>query len=130
MPTVTSRRAAPDPDTIRERENLSRALISAKRAIAPHEAAIEAMEARLKVIATEGGEPFKITIEDGSYVQVSGAVAAEFKGDVPVIQTEVWQKLSPAERKLRGRGGLIKVEAQWGRASSGRVQVKIFGEAA
>jgi hypothetical protein len=129
MPTVTSRRAAPDQDTIREREKLCHALIHAKRAMAPHEAAIEAMEARLKVIATEGGEPFKITMEDGSYVQVSGAVAAEFKGDVPVIQTEVWQALSAADRKLRARGGLIKIEPQWGRATSGRVQVKIFGEA-
>ncbi len=130
MPTVTSRRASPDPDTIREREKLSRALIDVKRAIAPHLATIEAMEARLKVIATEGGEPFKVTTEDGSYVQVSGAVAAEFKGDVPVIQTEAWQALSPSERKLRARGGLIKIESQWGRATSGRVQVKIFGEAA
>jgi hypothetical protein len=101
--------------------------IEIERAMMPLEARAEAIDARIKVMATEAGEPFKEIFEDGSYVQVSGAVAAEFKGDVPVIQTEVWQALSTAERKMRARGGLIKIEAQWGRASSGRVQVKIFG---
>jgi len=88
-----------------------------------------AIEARLKVIATDAGEPFKETFPNGDYVSASGAVAAEFKGRVPVVQTEAWLALSPAEQKARMKGGVIKIEEQWGRASSGRVSVKIFGEA-
>jgi hypothetical protein len=47
-------------------------------------------------------------------------VAAEFKGDVPVLQTEIWQALKPAKHAQLIKMGHIKIEPQWGRASSGR----------
>lgn len=130
MTTVTSRRAAPDSKTLKERRALSEERVALKRQIAPLEARTEAIDARLKVLATQAGEPFKETFPDGSYVHVSGAVAAEFKGDVPVIQTECWRDLPASERRDLAKRGIIKIEPQWGKATSGRVAVKIFGEAA
>jgi hypothetical protein len=54
------------------------------------------------------------------------SAAAEFKGDVPVIKTERWLTLNPAERRQHVKSELIKVEPQCGRASSGRVTVKVY----
>jgi hypothetical protein len=130
MPTVTSRRAAPGRKVLAKRRELAEERLEIARQMAPLEARAEAIDARLKAIATDSGEPFKEIFGDGSYVHTSGAVAAEFKGDVPVIQTEAWKALGPTDQKRIVRSGLIKIEAQWGRATSGRVQVKIFGEAA
>src|ERR1700722_890986 len=73
MPTPTSRRA-PAADTA-------------------------AIEARLKQIGGERGESFRVTLPNGDYVYVSPPVAAELKGNVPVIVTEAWQALKPAEQK-------------------------------
>lgn len=129
MPTVTSRRAGPSPKVLKERRALCEELVEIERRTAPEVARTEAIMARLKVMATEDAS-FKEVFADGSYVTASGAVAAEFKGDAPVIVTEAWQALSPASRHRFIDRGLIKIEPQWGRATSGRVQVKIFGEAA
>jgi hypothetical protein len=42
------------------------------------------------------GESFKVALSNGDCVQVSPPVAAEFKGDVPVIQTGgLWLALKP-----------------------------------
>jgi len=65
-------------------------------------------------------------LSNGDYVQVSPPVAAEFKGNVPVTQTEVWQGLKPSRQEQLIKSGLIKIEPQWGRASGGRVSVKVF----
>jgi hypothetical protein len=100
MPTPTSRRA-PAADTA-------------------------AIEARLKQIGGERGESFRVTLPNGDYVYVSPPVAAELKGNVPVIVTEAWQALKPAEQKAHVKSGLVRIEAQWGRASGGRVTVKVF----
>lgn len=130
MPTATSRRAAPDRKVLEERRRLCEDRIVVERLMAPLEAQAQAIDARLKVIATEADESFKETFEDGSFVQASGEVAAEFKGNVPVIQTEAWQALKPAEQKAHVKSGLVKIEEQWGRKSGGKVTVKIFGAAA
>jgi hypothetical protein len=127
MATATSRRAEPDTKILKERRALCEEKLEIRREIAPKVAREAAIDARLKVIATDTVN-FKEVFADGSWVSASGAVAAEFKGEVPVIQTEVWRSLSPAERKERMKGGVIKIEEQWGKASSGRVTVKVFGE--
>jgi hypothetical protein len=57
---------------------------------------------------------------------VSPPCQAEFKGNVPVIVTEAWQALKPPEQKAHVKSGLITIEPQWGRASGGRVTVKVF----
>jgi hypothetical protein len=49
-------------------------------------------------------------------VSASGKITAEFKGDIPVIQTESWLTLSPAERRQHVKSGLFKIEPQWGKA--------------
>jgi hypothetical protein len=50
---------------------------------------------------------------NGDYVQVSPPCAAEFKGNVPVLQTEVWQGLKPAKQEKLIESGLISIEPQW-----------------
>jgi hypothetical protein len=126
MATPTSRRAAPADKLIEERDGLCTELIALEREGQPRVTRVAAIEARLKAIADECGESFRVRLSNGDYVQVSPPVAAEFKGNVPVIQTEAWQGLKPAEQKAHVKSGLVKIEGQWGRASSGRVTVKVF----
>jgi hypothetical protein len=71
-------------------------LITLERESLPRVTRAAAVEARLKQIADERGESFKVTLLNGDYVQVSPPCAAEFKGNVPVLQTEAWQVLKPA----------------------------------
>lgn len=124
--TPTSRRAPPDARLLSERRDLCADRVEIERCIKPHETRAAAIDARLKVIATDIDEAFKETFDDGSFVSVAGAVAAEFKGDVPVIQSEAWRALSSKEQRDLVKRGLVKIEPQWGRASNGRVAVKIF----
>ena len=126
MPTVTSRRAPVAEALLEERDTLCAELIALEREGAPRVTRAAAIEARLKKIADERGESFKVTLANGDYVQVSPPVAAEFKGNAPVLQTEVWQGLKPAKHEQLLKLGLIKIEPQWGRASGGRVSVKMF----
>jgi hypothetical protein len=126
MSTPTSRRAAPADKLIEERDGLCAELIALEREGLPRVTRVAAIEARLKQIASERGESFKVTLSNGDFVQVSPPVAAEFKGDVPVLQTEIWKGLKPAKHEQLMKLGLIKIEAQWGRASSGRIVVKVF----
>jgi hypothetical protein len=126
MATPTSRRAPAAPNVLTERRELCQERVALERKLANDQARVASIEARLKQIATELGDGFKETFPNGDYVSASGAVAAEFKGDVPVIQTEAWQGLKPAEQKAHVKSGLVKIEPQWGRASSGRVTCKVF----
>jgi hypothetical protein len=48
--------------------------------------------------ADERRESFKVTFPNGDYVHVSPPCTAEFKGDAPVLQTEVWQSMKAAKR--------------------------------
>jgi hypothetical protein len=126
MATPTSRRAAPADKLLEERDTLCSELIALEREGLPRVTRVAAIEARLKQIASERGESFKVTLSSGDFVQVSPPVAAEWKGDVPVIQTEAWQKLKPAKIESLVKSGLVKIQGLWGRASSGRVTVKVF----
>jgi hypothetical protein len=126
MATPTSRRAPAADALIEERDALCAELIALEREGAPRVTRAVAVEARLKQIASERGESFKVTPSNGDFVQVSPPVAAEFKGAVPVVQTEIWPSLKPAKHEQLIKLGLIKIEPQWGRASSGRVTVKVF----
>jgi hypothetical protein len=125
MATPTSRRASAPDKLLEERDTLCRELIDLERKSLPKVTRASAIEARLKQIADERGESFKVTLPNGDYVQVSPPCAAEFKGNVPVVQTEVWQGLKAARQKKLIDDGLIAIEPQWGRASSGRVSVKV-----
>ena len=101
-------------------------MIALDREARPRATRAAQIEARLKRIAGERGESFKVTLPSGDFVQVSLPVAAEFKGNVPVIVTEAWQALKPAEQKAQVKSGLVRIEPQWGRPSGGRVTVKVF----
>jgi hypothetical protein len=63
-----------------------------------------------------------VTLPNGDYVQGAPPCAAEFRRNLPVMQTEALQALKPAEQKQLIKSGLIKIEPQWGRASGGRVR--------
>jgi hypothetical protein len=128
MATPTSRRAAPANKLLEERDTLCSELIALEREGQPRATRVAAIEARLKAIADECGESFRVRLSNGDYVQVSPPVAAEFKSNVPVIQTEAWLALDPKDQRRHHKDwpGLIKIEAQWGRASSGRIVVKVF----
>src|SRR5271170_328225 len=130
MPTPTSRRAPAADALLEERDALCAELIALEREGLPRVTRAAAIEVRLKKIADQRAESFKVTLPNGDYVQVSPPVAAEFKGNVPVLQTEIWQGLKPAKHEQLVKLGLIKIEPQWGRASGGRVTVKVFWEIA
>lgn len=125
MVTVTSRRAPAKGKEAVGREALARERLEIERRLAKDFERIEAIETDLKQRATAAGVGFKIEVPKLGSVKVDPGHTAEFKGDVPVIQTEAWQALKPAQRKRLVDDGLIKVEPQWGKSSSGRVTVKI-----
>lgn len=124
MATATSRKAQPDKKVLARRRTLCQERLAIEQKLAPDYTRIAAIEAELKQLATEAGESFREQF-GADYVSASGAIAAEFKGNVPVVQTEAWNGLKPAERKAHEKSGLIRIEPQWGRASNGRVTVKV-----
>lgn len=126
MATATSRRAKPSPAALKKRRDLAQRRLKLEIDLSPAYAKIAELDAELKTLATDQGESFKEDFGAAGYVSASGAVAAEFKGDVPTVQTEAWQKLKPAERTKLVKSGLIVVEPQWGRASNGKVTVKVL----
>src|SRR5271169_2698290 len=123
MATPTSRRAPAADALLEERDSLCAELITLEREGLPRVTRAAAIEARLKQIADKS---FKVTLPNGDYVQVSPPCAAEFKGNTPVLQTEAWQALKPAKHEQLIKSGLVKIEPQWGRASGGRVSIKVF----
>lgn len=128
MATATSRRAAPAPKVLKERRALAHELLGIHVKLAPQFAQMDVLETKLKAIATAAGDSFEETWADLGKVSVAPGHAAEFKGDVPQVVTEAWQALSPAKRKALVASGVIKIEPQWGKKSSGRVTPKVFGE--
>jgi hypothetical protein len=72
---------------IEERDALCAELIALDREAQPRATRAAQIEARLKRIAGERGENFKVTLPSGDFVQVSPPVAAEFKGNNLVIIT-------------------------------------------
>lgn len=126
MVTVTSRRAPAANKIAVKRRALADELLALHRRLAEDFACMSALEAELKKIATDADESFTETFPKLGDVKVAPGCAAEFKGDAPVIQTEAWLALKVGEKKKHVASGLIKIEPQWGRASSGRVTVKVF----
>lgn len=124
--TATTRRAAPPAKALKERRALARERLDIDIRLAPDYAEIARLDAALKKIATDAGASFKEDFGADGSVAASGAVAAEYKGEVPVIVTEKWTALSPAKREQLVESGLVKIEQQYGRASSGRVTVKML----
>lgn len=124
--TATSRRAAPDAKTLEHRRELAEERVRLERKLQPSYARMGTLDTELKAIATEGGEAFKEEFAGIGNVAVAGAVAAEFKGEVPQIVTEAWLKLSAAKKKELVKSGLVAIEKQYGKASHGRVTVKVF----
>ena len=127
MATATSRRAPASAKAAKERRELAEERVGLERKVQPDSDRMSAIDASLKKLATEAGQSFTETFPDLGDVKVAPGYAAEFKGDLPVVQTEAWRALTPAERKAHEKSGLIKIEPQWGKASGGRVAVKLFG---
>lgn len=123
MATVTSRKAAPAKAALAKRRATAEKLLKIHVRLKKDFTDMEGLEAELKAIATGAGESFKEQF-GADYVGVAPAHGAEFKGNVPVVQTETWLALSPAKREALEKSGLIIVTPQWGKASGGRVTVK------
>lgn len=126
MPTATSRKAPAKAETAKQRNKFADELLGIHRKLAKDFDRMTALEVELKVLATDARESFTEFFPKRGQVAVAPGHGAEFKGDVPVIQTEAWNALKPAERKRLVSSGLIVIEPQWGKASSGRVTVKVF----
>jgi hypothetical protein len=125
MATATSRRAKPDAEALKARRALAQKRLKIEQKLQGDYARIAEYDAGLKKIATDIGESFKEQFGK-DYVSASGAVASEFKGNVPVVQTEVWLQLETAERMMLEKRGIVKMTPQWGKASNGRVTVKVY----
>jgi len=124
--TATSRRAAPKPAVLAERRKIAQQRLDLEIKLAPAYKTMADLDAKLKKFATDADEPFKEDFGGKGSVGASGAVAAELKGEVPVIQSEAWLTLKEIERKRLIKSGLVNVEEQWARQSSGRVTVKVL----
>ena len=129
MVTVTSRRAPAKGKEAAEREALVQERLEIELKLKPHNDRIAAIDTDLKRRATKAGTGFKIELDKLGYVKVDPGHEAEFKGNVPQIQTEAWLALKPNERKAHENSGLVAVTAQWGKASGGRVTVKLVEKA-
>lgn len=125
MSTATSRRAAPDKKLLKKRIDLCQEMVSIERELAPKYLRMEAIGIELKKMAADTGASFKEEFAGLGSVAVAPPQAAEFKGDVPQIQTEIWQGMKPTEQKALIKTGLVKITPQWSKASNGRVTVKV-----
>ena len=130
MTTATSRKADPDAKIIKRRRELCESRLDIERKLQPDYDRIEVIDAELKQIAGDLGDSFNETIAGKGDVSVSPAYGREFKGDVPVVQTEAWLALKKSERNDLVKRGIIKVQPQWGKAFGGRVSVKALSAAA
>jgi len=126
MATATSRKAKPDPKILKARRAAADRRLTIEASLAEPYAEMGKLDAQLKQFATDAGESFKEDFGERGSVAVAGAVSAEFKGKVPEIQTEAWLALSALERKRLEKSGLVKMVEQWGKASNGRVTVKVL----
>jgi hypothetical protein len=124
--TATTRRAAPPKKVLERRRIAARERLDLEIKLRPDHATVAKLDAELKKIATDQGDSFKEDFGELGYVSASGAVAAEFKGDVPVIVTEVYLALKPAERKALEKRGIVVITPQYGKASNGRVTPRVL----
>ena len=126
MATATSRRAPASAKIAKQRRNLAHELVGLNRKLKNEFDRIATIEVDLKKLATDAGQSFTEAFPKVGEVKVAPGHTAEFKGDVPVVQTEAWLALKPAEREQLVKRGIVKIEPQWGKASNGRVTVKLF----
>ena len=126
MVTVTSRRASAKGKEAAERMALVKERLDIELKLKKDNDRIEAIDTDLKRRATTAGAGFKIEIDKLGSVKVDPGHEAEFKGNVPQVQTEAWLALKPAERKAYEKSGLVTVTAQWGKATGGRILVKLL----
>ena len=124
--TATSRRAKPSAAALEKRRSRAKELLDLNIKLAPQFQKIAELEAELKEAATKAGDSFKEDFGAKGYVSASGAVEAEFKGNVPQIQIERWNKLTELERKRVLKTGAVKIVSSFGKASNGRVTVKVL----
>lgn len=122
----TSRKAAPASAVLKRRRELAEQRLAIEKKLSPSYATIAELDEQLKKIATDGDASFKEDFGARGFVSVAAAVAAEFKGNVPVVQTEAWNALKKLDQQRLIKSGLIKVEKNFGRASNGRVTVKVL----
>jgi hypothetical protein len=120
MATATSRRKPAAGMIAKHQRALAEELLGIHRKLKGDFARMDLLEIDLKLLATDAKASLVETFPKLGKVTVAPG------GDVPVIQTEAWNALTPAERKKLEKSGLVKIEPQWGRASSGRVTVKVL----
>jgi ribosome biogenesis protein Tsr3 len=126
MATATGRRKPAAGKIAKDQRALAEELLGIHRKLKGDFARMDLLEIDLKLLATDAKASLVETLSKLGKVTVAPGHGEEFKGDVPVIQTEAWNALTPAERKKLEKSGLVKIEPQWGRASSGRVTVKVL----
>lgn len=123
--TATSRKAGLSKKQLEERRALAKARLDLEIKLAGDYAKIADLDAKLKKIATDD-DSFKEDFGALGYVSAAGAVKAEFKGKVPQIVTEAYLALKAAERKDLEKRGIVAMIDQYGKASNGRVTVKVL----
>jgi hypothetical protein len=126
LATAVSRRKPPSAAVLDQRRRLCQQLLDLNIKHKDLFAEISKREAELKELATKVGESFKEDFGAKGYVSASGKVEAEFKGNVPVIDAEIWNNVSKTERARLEKSGLIIVTPSYSKVSNGRVTVKVL----
>lgn len=124
MATATTRRAGPDAAALKKRRDAAKKRLDLEITLAKPYARMAELDAQLKDMADAAGGSFKEDFGALGYVSASGPHGAEFKGEVPVIVTEAWEKLSAAKREQLLASGLVAIERQFSKAFNGRVTAK------
>jgi hypothetical protein len=122
---ATTRKAKPSAKMLADRRATAEKRLALEIKLAKPYAEIAELDARLKQIATDT-DSFKENFGKRGYVSAAGAVAAEFKGKVPQLVNEKWLALPKAERDKLVKSGLVTIINQYGKASNGRVTVKVL----
>lgn len=124
MVTVTSRRAA---DKVQaEKEALSKELCELRRKYEPHEPRDAEICERLKQIAEEEDEKFKVVIKGEGSVSVSPPKPRRVEGTEPVTVVEKFIALPKSEQNALTKRGVITIAEIVKEAYAGRVTVKLF----
>jgi hypothetical protein len=123
---ASSRRTKPSPAALKARRATAQELLDLNIKLAPQFKHMADLEATLKQAATDIEDSFKEDFGGKGYVSASGAVAAEFKGNVPQIQTEIFLSLPKLERTRLEKMGVVQMIKSYGKASNGRITVKVL----
>lgn len=110
-----------------ERVTLTRELLQIRRDNFTIFTRIEAINTRLKTLASDEGK-FREIFDGLGYVSVSPATPEQVTGEAPVIEVAVWQGLRESQRDKLLEQGLVKVKPTIKRATYGQVRVKLHAE--